>query len=165
MRRRDIIASWKAALGLLVGAASLPSLGFWWRSARRGDSRPDAEWTDLGPAARVEDASWQGRTLHLTRRDRWRETTREEAIYVRRRGDTIEVLSPVCTHTGCLVRSQDEGFACPCHRSRFDPNGNAVEGPAPRALDRLESRVERGRLLVRYQRFRPGTSRKEPIEA
>jgi Rieske Fe-S protein len=165
MLRREIIASWKGALALIAGGTSLPSLLFWWDSARRRDPRPDSEWTDIGPAGRVEDTSWQGRTLRLTRRDRWRETTREEAVYVRRRGDAIEALSSVCTHTGCLVHKEDEGFACPCHRSRFDADGNAREGPAPRPLDRLESRVERGRLLVRYQRFRPGSPRKEPIEA
>jgi Rieske Fe-S protein len=165
MLRREIIASWKGALALLVGSASLPSLGFWWDAARRREPRPDSGWTDLGPAGRVEDASWHCRTFRLTRRDRWRETTQEEAVYVRRRGDAIEALSPVCTHTGCLVRTQDEGFACPCHRSRFDADGNAREGPAPRPLDRLECKVERGRLLVRYQRFRPGSPRKEPIEA
>jgi Rieske Fe-S protein len=165
MRRREIIASWKGALALLVGALSFPSLAFWWRSARVRDSKAGSEWTDLGPAGRVEDAAWQGRTFRLTRRDRWRETTREEAVYVRRLGDQIEVLSPVCTHTGCLVRKEDEGFACPCHRSRFDADGKAREGPAPRPLDRLESKVERGHLLVRYQRFRPGSPRKEAVEA
>lgn len=164
MLRREVLASGKSALALLVAIASAPSLAFWWRSARRREAA-DGGWADLGPAARLEDGAWQGRTVRLTRRDRWREATVEEAVYVRRQGETIEVLSPVCPHTGCLVRRQGDGFACPCHRSRFDAEGRSQEGPAPRPLDRLESKVESGRLLVRYLRFRSGTARKEPLEA
>jgi Rieske Fe-S protein len=162
MLRREILASWKSALALLVGFAATPSLAYWWRSALRHEPA-EAAWTDLGPVSRVENVAWEGRTLRLTRRDRWREARAEEAVYVRRQGETVEVLSGVCTHTGCLVRQQDGGFACPCHKSRFDAEGRPQDGPAPRPLDRLESRVERGRLLVRYQRFRPGSPRKEPI--
>jgi Rieske Fe-S protein len=164
MLRRDILASGKGAFALLASLVSAPSLAYWWRSARAGGVA-SADWSDLGPASRIESEAWESRTLRLTRRDRWREATAEEAVYVRRRGETVEVLSSVCTHTGCLVRRQDDGFACPCHRSRFDAEGRAQEGPAPRPLDRLETRVERGRLLVRFQRYRPGTARKEPLGA
>src|SRR5262245_61438706 len=119
MLRRELLASWKAALALLAGFASAPGVAYWWRSALRRTA-PEADWTDIGPAARIESEGWEGRTVRITRRDRWREATLEEAVYVRRQGETIEVLSGVCTHTGCLVRKQDAGFACPCHRSRFD---------------------------------------------
>ena len=84
---------------------------------------------------------------------------------MRRAGESVEVLSAVCPHAGCLVRSEGDGFACPCHRSRFDAAGKPVEGPSPRPLDPLEWKVERNRLLVRYQRFRPGLPRREPLEA
>jgi menaquinol-cytochrome c reductase iron-sulfur subunit len=164
MLRRQILTSGRGALALLIALTCAPALRFWWRSARRHEPR-EAEWADMGPAARVEEGPWQGRTVRTTRRDRWRETTFEEAVYVRRKGDEIEVLSSVCPHTGCLVRRQGDGFDCPCHRSRFDGEGLSQEGPAPRPLDRLESKVEGGRLLVRYQRFRPGTARKEPLPA
>ena len=49
-------------------------------------------------------------------------------------------LSLVCTHLGCTVESQPEGFACPCHGSRFDLHGKVVRGPASKALVTL--RVE-----------------------
>ncbi len=50
-------------------------------------------------------------------------------------------LSLVCTHLGCTVaRSENDTLTCPCHGSRFDENGQAVRGPATRALARL--RVE-----------------------
>ncbi|MFW6296032.1 MAG: cytochrome b6-f complex iron-sulfur subunit [Halothece sp.] len=41
-----------------------------------------------------------------------------------------------CTHLGCTFpwNSNDEQFQCPCHGSRYDPEGNVVRGPANRPL-------------------------------
>jgi len=46
-------------------------------------------------------------------------------------------LSLVCPHLGCMVESQPDGFACPCHGSRFDPQGRLVRGPAAKPLTAL----------------------------
>lgn len=45
----------------------------------------------------------------------------------------------VCTHLGCLYNwvDQDNKFVCPCHGSQFRPNGEYIQGPAPRSLDRF----------------------------
>jgi cytochrome b6-f complex iron-sulfur subunit len=51
-------------------------------------------------------------------------------------------LSLVCTHLGCTVESLPEGFACPCHGSRFDLEGKVKRGPASKPLVAL--RVEIG---------------------
>ncbi|MEL6351921.1 MAG: Rieske 2Fe-2S domain-containing protein [Cyanobacteria bacterium J06627_28] len=47
-------------------------------------------------------------------------------------------ISAVCTHLGCIVDwDADAGeFACPCHGSRFDADGDVTGGPAGRALER-----------------------------
>jgi cytochrome b6-f complex iron-sulfur subunit len=50
-------------------------------------------------------------------------------------------LSLVCTHLGCTVESTPDGFACPCHGSRFDLQGKAVRGPASKALVTLHVEV------------------------
>jgi cytochrome b6-f complex iron-sulfur subunit len=58
-------------------------------------------------------------------------------------------ISTTCTHLGCTVARSQEGFACPCHGSRFDGTGRVVGGPAPRALPWLEvSRAADGHLIV-----------------
>jgi cytochrome b6-f complex iron-sulfur subunit len=49
-------------------------------------------------------------------------------------------LSLVCPHLGCTVDPQPDGFACPCHGSRFGLQGQVVRGPAGKALTVL--RVE-----------------------
>jgi cytochrome b6-f complex iron-sulfur subunit len=48
-------------------------------------------------------------------------------------------LSLVCPHLGCTVESQPEGFACPCHGSRFDLEGNVRRGPAAKPLTQLRA--------------------------
>lgn len=51
----------------------------------------------------------------------------------------ISALSLVCTHLGCIAHEREEGgFICPCHGSRFDPDGRVTAGPAPSRLRCLE---------------------------
>ncbi len=44
-----------------------------------------------------------------------------------------------CTHLGCAVPwDQARGeFVCPCHASAFKPDGDVINPPAPRPLDRF----------------------------
>ena len=61
-------------------------------------------------------------------------------------------LSLVCTHLGCTVEVQPDGFACPCHGSRFNNNGYPIKGPAASSLKTL--RVEQtadGKLILHKQ--------------
>jgi cytochrome b6-f complex iron-sulfur subunit len=55
-------------------------------------------------------------------------------ICIVREGDKLAAISTTCTHLGCIVGLSETGFACPCHGSRFDQDGNVTGGPAPRAL-------------------------------
>jgi cytochrome b6-f complex iron-sulfur subunit len=48
-------------------------------------------------------------------------------------------LSLVCTHLGCTVESKPEGFTCPCHGSKFDPQGQVTRGPAQKPLRLLRT--------------------------
>lgn len=46
----------------------------------------------------------------------------------------IHAISSICTHLGCIVRREDNGFICPCHGSRFDINGTILSGAATKNL-------------------------------
>ena len=47
-------------------------------------------------------------------------------------GGAIYALSAACTHMGCLVHwnSAEKTWDCPCHGSRFSPEGKCLHGPA-----------------------------------
>ena len=61
------------------------------------------------------------------------------AVHVDRQGD-LHSVSAVCTHLGCVVRweAAANSWACPCHGSRFTPDGEVIEGPATENLAEVE---------------------------
>lgn len=61
-------------------------------------------------------------------------TLGEHNICVVRENEKLCAISTVCTHLGCIVSTSETGFACPCHGSRYDQDGNVTGGPAPKAL-------------------------------
>ena len=70
-------------------------------------------------------------------------------VFVMRDERGLRALSATCTHLGCTVRRDGEGFVCPCHGSRYDAEGRVIGGPAPRSLAFVELELDRhGRLVV-----------------
>jgi nucleotide-binding universal stress UspA family protein/nitrite reductase/ring-hydroxylating ferredoxin subunit len=57
------------------------------------------------------------------------------AVYRDERGD-LTTLSARCTHMGCNVKwnAAEKSWDCPCHGSRYAPNGTVINGPAERPL-------------------------------
>jgi cytochrome b6-f complex iron-sulfur subunit len=55
-------------------------------------------------------------------------------LFVLRDDAGFAVVGAVCTHLGCIVAAEPDGFACPCHGSRFGRDGKVVRGPAPSPL-------------------------------
>ncbi|MCU1239441.1 MAG: Rieske (2Fe-2S) iron-sulfur domain protein [Candidatus Acidoferrum typicum] len=98
--------------------------------------------------------------------DGWRKTISERAVYVTTDKDGhLRVLTSVCPHLGCTVpwNKEKSQFICPCHGATFTKEGERVSGPSLRGMDTLESSVQDGQLLVRFQYFRQLVSDKEVI--
>jgi len=60
----------------------------------------------------------------------------------------FSALSLVCTHLGCTVEQKAYGFACPCHGSRYDANGNVLRGPAQKPLRALRVEITSDQHLI-----------------
>lgn len=48
-----------------------------------------------------------------------------------------------CVHLGCTVpfRNDCVSFKCPCHGSHYNVDGEYLDGPAPRSLDRFKVQI------------------------
>ncbi len=62
----------------------------------------------------------------------------------------FNTLSLVCPHLGCQVNVNSDGFACPCHGSRFKEDGSLRNGPASRPLPPLRVEVDQEDHLILY---------------
>jgi glycine/D-amino acid oxidase-like deaminating enzyme/nitrite reductase/ring-hydroxylating ferredoxin subunit len=52
----------------------------------------------------------------------------------------LHAVSPICTHLGCHVawNGAEKSWDCPCHGSRFNVDGNVLDGPAADPLEHIE---------------------------
>jgi quinol---cytochrome c reductase iron-sulfur subunit, bacillus type len=169
--RRAFLKAVTKGLGALTAAlAVIPGFGF-----LAGAGHRPAGASTAGKPSRVAAAREvkPGKPLRVTaigtREDAWLRVDRVtlgSCWLVRTTEDApIRAFSTVCPHLGCGVDFDEQTgkFNCPCHTSAFDLDGRCLSGPSPRGLDELEAQVEGRNVMVRYQRFRVGTAKREPI--
>jgi Rieske Fe-S protein len=155
------------ALGVALPAAGVALLPSFFGQRRRA--------VDLGPIRAFPEGEFVVATFLS---DPQAGEISRRAAYVRNNGllgkrPSFTIMSSRCTHVGCptqpngpvfaqrhrlertstggvgLVPTQPAGgFGCPCHGSVFDTEGNRTAGPAPRALDRYQFSIRRGRLWL-----------------
>lgn len=126
----------------------------------------DSGWAEAGLVASVSDVQTPvRRALDLKQSDGWREIASQPVVYIIKTGGKIKALSAICPHLGCTV-PWDPGrneFVCPCHGGTFSADGAHLSGPPRRSLDSLETKVSGGKLMVKYQYFRPDVPYKAVI--
>lgn len=117
-----------ALCGLLGLGGLIKFLGF------QPDPAPPSEF-DLGSAS---DYPLDSRT----------EIPQAQAVLLH--DDTgFTALSLVCPHLGCTVRLEADGYACPCHGSRFNTDGSVQNGPASQPMHALEvEETAEGNLIL-----------------
>lgn len=159
-RRRFFQWATAAAAALIGLGLGIPLAGY---VAGPAFKRREQIWVDVGDASSLPVDDPKQMDYVATVRDGWMESKSEKAVWaLKQASGGITVFSPICTHLGCGYR-WDAGvqkFLCPCHGSVFAMTGEVLGGPAPRPLDVLPSKVENGRLLVKYKEFRSGLAKK-----
>ena len=127
----------------------------------------DTKWAPLGGTAEFSSLTDPAvRTIQIEHLDGWRRAISERAVYITKDAQgQVRVLSSVCPHLGCTVpwNREKKQFICPCHNAIFSPDGERISGPAQRAMDTLETKVEDGQLQTRFEYFRQLVATKEVI--
>lgn len=130
--RRDFFALlWKSALGIagMLGLTAVTKF-----LSHTPDSSTQTRF-DLGP---VDQLSTSAMTMFPA----------AQAFIIPIPGG-FEALSLVCPHLGCQVETWDDGFECPCHGSRFAPDGLLIKGPAKTSLRTLRTEISaEGHLIL-----------------
>jgi len=106
------------------------------------------------------------RAIQIEQIDGWRKTVSEKIVYITKdQRNQLSVLTSICPHLGCTVpwNKEKKQFICPCHGGTFSADGSRVSGPSQRGMDTLETSVQDGQLLVRFQYFRQLVSDKEIV--
>lgn len=151
-----VFAFISAVLGVTLGGfAIMPAL-----------KKRTPEWSDAGTIEELVIDEPRERRFFEEVKSGWQSKKQERSVWlVRKAGGEVLAYSSHCPHLGCGYRwiPAQQRFECPCHASIFDINGKVLAGPAPRELDTLETRVENGRLFVRYEVFQLGTASKKVV--
>lgn len=150
VNRRMFLSAFIGVVGVAVAAAlAIPLLGYFFGPAfkkqtnrvsvaiARTDEVPVGVPTFFGYEEAVSDG--------------WMATTVSKGAWLLNKGNNqFVVYDPHCTHLGCAYY-WDEGrkaFLCPCHGGVFDIDGNVMEGPPPRPLDRIPFTIENNTIEV-----------------
>jgi cytochrome b6-f complex iron-sulfur subunit/menaquinol-cytochrome c reductase iron-sulfur subunit len=141
----------------LCAAAALPALAF--VVVSRGGS--GGRWVRTVRLDALADGTPRKVKIVTDEHDAWKLEKNAEVgtVWLVRNGEGVRALAAVCPHLGCSIGPSDDksGFACPCHDSFFDAFGKRREGPSPRDMDALETRVVNDWVEVDFRRYRQGT--------
>ena len=127
----------------------------------------DLKNSPVGPLSELNSLTEPAmRTIQIEQIDGWRKTVSEKIVYITKdQRNQFSALTSICPHLGCTVpwNKEKKQFICPCHGGTFSADGSRVSGPSQRGMDTLETSVQDGQLLVRFQYFRQLVSDKEVV--
>jgi menaquinol-cytochrome c reductase iron-sulfur subunit len=147
-RRRLLVSVIWGAAGLIAAGLGIPALAY---LALPPKDRRRPQWADAGDLSNLDPGSPRQVLFRRTRVDGWKVLEENASAWVVKQADgRLTAFSPQCTHLGCAYRWEERSgeFICPCHGSRFAIDGRVLAGPAPRPLDRYETRVAGSRVWL-----------------
>ena len=113
--------------------------------------RKEDDWAEAGDITRMVPNSPVEMVFRRNRTDGWRILSEKSTAWaVKLDNGQVIAFAPQCTHLGCAYHWDDpkKQFLCPCHNSVFSIDGKVISGPAPRPLDRYESKIENNKLVL-----------------
>ena len=147
-RRNFYIAAIYGLQALIAAALGIPAIIYLLVPPRM---RRQSEWAEAGDVSQLALHTPVEMTFRRNRIDGWKVTSEKSTAWVvKNSGNQVTAFVPQCTHLGCAYhwdQTQNE-FVCPCHNSLFSIDGRVLGGPAPRSLDRYQTRIEGSKLLL-----------------
>jgi menaquinol-cytochrome c reductase iron-sulfur subunit len=147
-RRAFYIGAIYSLWGIVAAALGAPALVYLLFPPR---PKKESEWVEIGDVGKIAAGVPVEMAFRRNRVDGWKVISEKSTAWVVKRADnSVVAFGPQCTHLGCAYHWEDARgqFICPCHTSLFSIDGRVTAGPAPRALDRYDVKVEGSRLLV-----------------
>ncbi len=141
----------------MAAALGLPALAYLLLPPK---VRKDEEWVQAGDVSNLAVNSPVELTFRRTRTDGWKVTSEKSTAWAVKQPDgSVVAFGPQCTHLGCAYHWEDgkNDFLCPCHTSVFGIDGKVISGPAPRPLDRFETKIDGNKLMLGRLRISPET--------
>ena len=159
-RRNFYVVAIYGLWGAISAALGLPALVYLLFPPK---AKKSGEWIEVGDIGRLAPLSPVELTFRRTRVDGWKVISEKSTAWVVKSADNqVTAFGPQCTHLGCAYH-WEEGkgqFLCPCHTSLFSLDGKVVAGPAPRPLDRYQTRLNGGKLLLGKLQEAPAREKK-----
>jgi menaquinol-cytochrome c reductase iron-sulfur subunit len=134
--------------GLITGVLSLPAAIYLLMPLRA--RKPD-QWVEAAELEQLPLRTPEEVVFRRSHVDAWKVTSERATAWVVRLSEKdVAVYAPQCTHLGCAYHwdRRSGRFLCPCHDSTFSIEGKVLGGPAPRPLDRYQTKVSGGKLLL-----------------
>ncbi|MFN7997216.1 MAG: ubiquinol-cytochrome c reductase iron-sulfur subunit [Bryobacteraceae bacterium] len=113
--------------------------------------RKTDEWAEAGDISKLEPRAPVEMVFRRNRVDGWKISSEKTTAWIVKFSDSdVVAYGPQCTHLGCAYHWDDKrnDFLCPCHTSVFGIDGQVISGPAPRSLDRFQTKIEHGKLFL-----------------
>src|ERR1700722_12065492 len=147
-RRRFYEAVIVGAQAIIGAALAIPAVAYLLsppKPRRESDWIEAVDVTTLTPKSPVEVSFRQSRV------DGWKVTTEKKTAWVVRLDEnSVVAYGPQCTHLGCAYHWEagKSEFVCPCHTTLFSIDGKVISGPAPRPLDRYDTKIDGTKLML-----------------
>ena len=138
--RRDFIKGATAVIGGMIGLVlGIPAIGYLIDPALRSSAKEG--WMPVGKLEDIPVGMPFPFSFTSTQVNGWERTSTNHGGFILRRSEDpadILILNRRCTHLGCTVNWKQDAnaYLCPCHDAKFSREGEVLDGPPPRPLER-----------------------------
>ena len=132
----------------IAATLSLPALVYLFLPPK---VRQAEEWVEVADLTKLPANMPSEVMFRRNRVDGWKVLSEKSTAWVVKQADnSVVAFGPQCTHLGCAYHWEEgkNEFLCPCHSSLFGIDGKVISGPAPRPLDRYDTKLQGNKLLL-----------------